>query len=435
MVGIQFLQQGPQQAIVLGRHGAGVDVVEKASERFGDLRVAPADAHICFQSSAPMHHRPGVVPHDGDQRVRNSGNGRPGSDRIEDQEDKRLMCLIARGIGQSATEFLLQTGIDEASQWRVQRGVSNQPRIPLGLLSQGLEYQRFLARTEVLDVAVENHSERVAFDDFVARRFAVGCQPGGETAEFGDDAAIEAGHQRKDSSSRKPLGDQACKTPRRNKLGDLSVYRNQAAFGRRTEQIGAHHAPKELLVPTGNLIHTRVIRVRHSPGKGDSSLARQEQESAEIAGTIQQQRRGDGTSPRDLVLGILLGDEPSTRHVERLGPGRGPFAGLGHRLREHSQILRIGEQVLYSALPGLGHERARIVNAVVLFQDLENPLIRKRIEPHDPQRTVWGNRLETLPVVCAEPVCFPAGKAEPGAPGFLELPPDVVEGRASVRGA
>ena len=135
VVGIEFVQQGPQQVVVVGRYGAGVDIVEKLPERSSDLRVALSNAHKCSRRIASMHDRPSVVPHNSHQRIGKLGDGLTGHDGVEDEPNERLMRLIPCGIGKCATEGITQLRVCKASQWRVQRDVANKPRIALGLLS------------------------------------------------------------------------------------------------------------------------------------------------------------------------------------------------------------------------------------------------------------------------------------------------------------
>ncbi|MCY4397760.1 MAG: hypothetical protein OXE96_00230 [Gemmatimonadetes bacterium] len=113
------------------------------------------------------------------------------------------------------------------------------------------------------------------------------------------------------------------------------------------------------------------------------------------------------------MLAILLGDEPATGHVERLGSRPWPFfVGLSHGFHKHSQVLRIPEEVLHSSLSGLRDESCRIGNIVVPLQDLDNPGIRQRIKPQHLHLAIGSDCLQALSVVGAEPVRLSAGEPE-----------------------
>ena len=175
-------------------------------------------------------------------------------------------------------------------------------------------------------------------------------------------------------------------------LGQLSVCGHQTTLSGQCEQFGIQHAGKQSQVHSGHTLQSRMIRVGPGAGECDPRLPGQEEDRAEVAGSIQQRCEVRSAATRDLVLGILLGDELAAGHVECLGPRARPWVVCDRR-RQHLQVERIAEQAVDSTFPSSVYESLRIFVAEIPVENVEHPLFRKRIQPQDPEITTGSDRL------------------------------------------
>ena len=84
------------------------------------------------------------------------------------------MRLVTSWIGEGLAEVFLQIGVDEASQRRIQAGVTVQPRVPVRFRLQGLDDHAFLKSTEVLNITLKNRPKWIPVDDLRTCLLALG---------------------------------------------------------------------------------------------------------------------------------------------------------------------------------------------------------------------------------------------------------------------
>ena len=384
------------------------------------------------KSLAPYSRQPAIVPDNLHEKIGKRPDCLPMRERLKHGEDEPLPRAVSCGIDQDFTEIFLHVAGGKVTEPGIHPGHAGMPRV-LYLPVHAFQYPVLLFTGESPDVTIQDHSEGIAIDNLRSTGLAVRREPGGKAPKFRNDTAVLTGHQGQHPPDGKAVANPLGEIPAGEEFGDLAVGRGDAAFSRSIEQPGSQHMTEGRLIAAGDLLQSKTLRAASITEQVVPRTPGEELEDTEPSGGVQQLGIGRSSAPlRHLMFDVVFVNKPPASQLERLRPCLRP-GSTRNRLHEHQQTLRIRQQAVYPSLSGRGNELVCIFNAGIAAEKLADAVFGQGIEAQNPDLSPSRYALQVRPVVGSEPIRFPAGQPEPGAPESIQLGANGVQRGTAIR--
>ena len=201
--------------------------------------------------------RPGLVGRDPEQNLGETRKGFAPGQNTQHEIEEHLLLARPAGTGQDLPERRLHLGFRQSLE---RAGCAGCRRKPQRLTPQARQERLLFFRRKLPNLPIESDANRVALEQFGARRSTMSRDPGRQPPELGDHAAVVPGHQGNEAPYRNAMPglptmsslalDDARQIPARKELRDVTVNRLVSTVGYGLEQLRGNRPTSRVPVST-----------------------------------------------------------------------------------------------------------------------------------------------------------------------------------------